>query len=73
MGITCPLEKHDSHFDKFENRVIVICVFYPSIELVQMSAFRGVQAKYDEVYKGILRNIFRRTTKKCAICESSTG
>ncbi len=33
----------------------------------QMSAIRGVQAKYDEVYIGTLRGILRRTTKKCAI------
>ena len=38
--------------------------------LVQMSAIRGVQAKYDEVYIGTLRSILRRTTKKGAICTS---
>ena len=37
----------------------------------QMSAIRGVQAKYDEVYIGTLRSILRRTTKKCAICVGS--
>lgn len=35
-----------------------------------MSAIRVVEAKYDEVYMGTLRNIFRNTTKKCAVCGS---
>ena len=33
----------------------------------QKSAIQGVQVKYDEMYKGTLRNILRRTTKKCAV------
>ncbi len=32
-----------------------------------MSAIRGGQVKYEEVYKCTLRSILRRTTKKCAI------
>jgi hypothetical protein len=32
-----------------------------------MSAIRGGQVKYYEVYIGTLRSILRRTTKKCAI------
>jgi hypothetical protein len=34
----------------------------------KMSAIRGVQVKYEEVYIGTLRSVLRRTTKECAIC-----
>lgn len=41
--------------------------------MLRMSAIRGAQVKYDEVYIGTVRSISRRATKKCAMQAFKVG
>ncbi len=41
------------------------------VGLTETSAIRGVQVKYYETYISTVRNILRRTTKKCSVYVSA--